>query len=397
MEKSKNTLVINLKSCVIIIMMLVMIIFLGFYMGMKFGLKEYKNHEILSSENVIEEYYENQKYYIIKDDYTGDYDIQYITLSEYFDRKVDIQSMFEKSSVMNYEEYKRYCSEWNIDKVYHDNTKNYIVFSYSVYGSPSINARLANVEYENDTAKLYIWDNSSGITADISAYVIVIPTQEKVTNVECQALYTNEEFEKIKGNGTTLNSLIDPDVWVDKPIIYFYPEQETNVLVKLGNSDKLVCSYPKYKDEGWNVIAKPDGNLIDCDSNRNLYSLYYESISVTDFKIEEEGFVVKGEDSAKFLEEKLELLGLNEREAQEFIIYWLPKLESNEYNYIRFASQEEINENMPLEILPTPDSTIRVLMVFKGLDEKIDVKNQNLETPKRNGFTVVEWGGVEIK
>ena len=52
---------------------------------------------------------------------------------------------------------------------------------------------------------------------------------------------------------------------------------------------------------------------------------------------------------------------------------------------------------MPLEILPTPDSTIRVLMVFKGLDEKIDVKNQNLETPKRNGFTVVEWGGVEIK
>ena len=70
-----------------------MIIFLGFYMGTKFGLKEYKNHEILSSENVIEEYYENQKYYIIKDDYKGDYDIQYITLSEYFDRKVDIQIM----------------------------------------------------------------------------------------------------------------------------------------------------------------------------------------------------------------------------------------------------------------------------------------------------------------
>ena len=35
-----------------------------------------------------------------------------------------------------------------------------------------------------------------------------------------------------------------------------------------------------------------------------------------------EGFVVKGEDSAAFLEEKLEILGLNYKEAEEFIIYW---------------------------------------------------------------------------
>ena len=41
-------------------------------------------------------------------------------------------------------------------------------------------------------------------------------------------------------------------------------------------------------------------------------------------------------------EEKLAILGLNEREAEEFIIYWLPKLESNKYNYIRFATEEEI-------------------------------------------------------
>ena len=133
------------------------------------------------------------------------------------------------------------------------------------------------------------------------------------------------------------------------------------------------------------------------ETGRNLYSLYYESKNAVNFKIEDEGFVVKGEDTAKFLEEKLEILGLNEREAEEFIIYWLPKLEENKYNYIRFASKEEIEENMPLEISPKPDTTIRVLMTYKGLENKIEVREQKLEQQERKGFVAVEWGGTEIK
>lgn len=39
------------------------------------------------------------------------------------------------------------------------------------------------------------------------------------------------------------------------------------------------------------------------------------------------------------MEEKLKLLEFYERE-EELIIYWLPKLEANKYNYIRFASVE---------------------------------------------------------
>ena len=57
---------------------------------------------------------------------------------------------------------------------------------------------------------------------------------------------------------------------------------------------------------------------------------------------------------------------------------------------------EEINKNMPLEITPTPDTVIRIVMEFKGLEKEIEVKEQKLETPQRNGFTVVEWGGTEI-
>lgn len=182
---------------------------------------------------------------------------------------------------------------------------------------------------------------------------------------------------------------------LDKPVIYLYPEEKTELTVKLGYPEKLTCSYPEYSDS-WNVIANPDGTLLDTKTGRELYSLYWEGIGQVRTDISE-GFIVKGEDTISFLEEKLEILGLTDKEAEEFIIYWLPVLQDNAYNYIRFATKEEIDECMPLEISKEPDTMIRILMQYKVLDEKIEVKEQVLETPTRNGFVVVEWGGTEIK
>lgn len=182
---------------------------------------------------------------------------------------------------------------------------------------------------------------------------------------------------------------------VAKPVIYLYPEQETEVNVSVGYPEKLSCVYPEYENDGWNVLAKPNGDLTDLETGRNYYCLYWEGSAKKEYKFED-GFVVTGEDSAKFLEEKLAILGLNEREANEFIIYWLPKLEVNKYNLIRFETVEEIENYMPLEITPEPDSVIRVIMDFKPLKRKIEIKEQVLETPKRTGFTVVEWGGSEF-
>lgn len=181
-----------------------------------------------------------------------------------------------------------------------------------------------------------------------------------------------------------------------KPIIYLYPTEEIELSVTLGNPENITCSYPKY-DGGWTVKAEPDGNLTDLDTARKLYSLYYECDNKIQFDTYNDGFVVKGTEVAGFLEEKLAILGLNEREAEEFIIYWLPKMEENEYNYIRFATYEEIEENMPLEFSVEPDSVIRVMMVFEGLDEYIEVPEQQLETPSREGFVVVEWGATPLE
>ena len=87
---------------------------------------------------------------------------------------------------------------------------------------------------------------------------------------------------------------------------------------------------------------------------------------------------------------------MNAKESEEFIIYWLPKMQDNKYNYIRFATMDEINEYMPLEFSVSPDSLIRVYMQYKPLNRFKNVTPQNLTTPVREGFTIVEWGGTEI-
>ena len=188
----------------------------------------------------------------------------------------------------------------------------------------------------------------------------------------------------------------DPDV-VLKPIIYLYPENEIDVTVRLGAPERITISYPEYNN-GWDITAYPNGDLIDKSSGNKLYSLYWEGERDTSKLDLATGFVVKSEDVANFLEEKLEILGLNYREKEEFIVYWLPKLEANKYNYIYFATEEEINSEMPLEFSIQPDTIIRVRMIFKGLDEYKNIEEQMLEpAPEREGFTVVEWGGTELK
>ena len=186
-----------------------------------------------------------------------------------------------------------------------------------------------------------------------------------------------------------------PYPWVVlKPIIYLYPETETEVSVTLGKPENVTVSYPAYGD-GWHVLAQPDGNLVDLETGRRLYALYWEGKNGKAPPMDE-GFVVAGADTATFLEEKLALLGLSDREAEEFIVYWLPVLQENAYNLIRFETVEEIEDYMPLKLSVEPDTLIRVLMAFRPLEEAVEVPEQVLpQTPERKGFTVVEWGGTK--
>ena len=179
----------------------------------------------------------------------------------------------------------------------------------------------------------------------------------------------------------------------EKPVIYLYPETETRVTVKLDLSGELTCAYPAY-DGGWVVTAAPDGTLTD-EHGRTYNYLYWEGEGTEAYDFSK-GFCVAGSDTAAFLEDALDRLGLTRREANEFLVYWLPRMQDNPYNLIAFQ-QEAYTESAKLTVSPQPDSVLRVFMAWKPLARPVDIPAQILPGFERRGFTLVEWGGAEVR
>ena len=179
----------------------------------------------------------------------------------------------------------------------------------------------------------------------------------------------------------------------EKPVIYLYPEEVTEVSVRLDFDGELTCTYPAYEG-GWRVTAFPDGTLTD-ERGQTYQYLYWEGVGGEDYDFSC-GFCVPGGETAAFLEDALETLGLTRREANEFIVYWLPQMERNPYNLIAFQ-QEAYTEVAKLTVTPQPDSMLRVFMAWKPLENPVDIPAQTLPAFERCGFSVVEWGGAQIK
>lgn len=182
----------------------------------------------------------------------------------------------------------------------------------------------------------------------------------------------------------------DPNV-AYKPILYLYPEEKTNITINFQNEENLTTTYPKFNNE-WKVTASPNGDLYD-ENNNYYYALYWEekTYKTIDFK---EGYYVSKENAIPFLEEKLSLLGLNPKERNEFIMFWLPILEQNEHNLVYFELTAELQSYNKLIIEPTPDTLIRIRMHVKKVDSKKTIKEQELIRQERTGYTAVEWGGT---
>ena len=181
--------------------------------------------------------------------------------------------------------------------------------------------------------------------------------------------------------------------YTEKPVIYLYPEAETDVTIRLDYTGDLTCTYPAY-DGAWRVTAAPDGTLTD-ESGQTYRYLYWEGTDHVQYDFSE-GFCVPGDKTAAFLEDALAQLGLTRAEANEFIIYWLPQMEQNAYNLISFQS-DAYTDAAKLTITPQPDTLLRVFMAWKPLTSAVEIVPQTLTAPERTGFTAVEWGGSEVR
>lgn len=208
---------------------------------------------------------------------------------------------------------------------------------------------------------------------------------ELLTETDNRITYEKENIEK-------------PNPETAKPVIYLYPEQETKVNVQLDFNGTLTSTYPTLPPEGWSVTAQPGGTLTD-EEGRSYRYLFWEGVANVDWK-QDSGFLVKAEDAREFLEESLTQLGLNELEQNDFITYWLPKLEKNGESFVTFAAKQ-YTDNAVLTVTPQPDSVLRVQMLISKVDDSNRAAFQKLleqELPRfeREGFVLVEWGGTDL-
>jgi hypothetical protein len=218
-------------------------------------------------------------------------------------------------------------------------------------------------------------------------YLIAFPTSTKNKD-EFSIIFWQDEFGRMIRFVNTANI----QGCGAKPVIYLYPEHDENVKVLLSPKYGFSITEPKYSD-GWTVLAKPNGELTDLKTGKVYPYLFWEG-PLADYQMSEKGFAVKRENVKKFFEEKLSHIGLNTKEINEFTDFWVRRMKQKPFYFITFTINSDMDKLAPLSIEPKPDTIIRVLMDFEALDENKSVKEQELPKINRNGFTVIEWGGV---
>lgn len=177
-----------------------------------------------------------------------------------------------------------------------------------------------------------------------------------------------------------------------------YSKDTTEVTLQLKTDNNLLFTYPEYKD-AWKVKATPNCDLV-VGKNKYPYLFWEGNIHLSQNEVNtSEGFIVAKENLISFFENKLSAMGLNQKEQTDFITYWCPRMSNNKSCYVRFLFNKEVDKYATLNINPKPDNLFRVFMIWTpttNIKIPTDFREQKLLSTKRNGLTVIEWGGSEI-
>lgn len=207
-----------------------------------------------------------------------------------------------------------------------------------------------------------------------------------------------------------------------KPVIYLYPASPTRVSVQFQVPVQMVTDIPTYAGS-WQVMAYPDGSLVNlapgftdcrqidsqkkgseyakqaCQSNTYPYLYWAGSINSEEYPVADGGWIVERDRLGDFLENKLTEIGLNGNERSDFVSYWLPEmlLKGSPYYRISFLQTSDLNSLFPMSVSPKPETTFRIFLDYLPLSQKppVSPRPQELNKLVRNGFTLVEWGGLK--
>ena len=189
---------------------------------------------------------------------------------------------------------------------------------------------------------------------------------------------------------------------VDKPVIYMYSSKVLDVAIEFDFQGELKFTYPKYYN-GWNVCVDQN-KIVDYETGRGYPYLFWEG-EMEDLAYVQngevfEGFLIQTDSVISFLEDQLTNMGFNDRERTDFITFWSPRMIRSEFNLVQFLVDEDYADNIAtISICPEPDHMKRVYLLFTPLDKEPEftIVSQAFDTLERDGFTVLEWGGSEIK
>lgn len=189
---------------------------------------------------------------------------------------------------------------------------------------------------------------------------------------------------------------------VRKPVIYCYSEKHQDVEIEIFPTGNLTFTYPKYED-GWSLSV--EGNEIEDRKTGQKYPYLFwegEMEGLQFFTHNEQllGWVIKTDTVISFLENQLTLLGLNQTEQTDFITFWGPVLQKEKYAFVQFLVDDEYDLISTMNINPKPESLRRVYLLTTSVQQEgpgLPVVPQEFTFFERKGFTVVEWGGSEIK
>lgn len=205
-----------------------------------------------------------------------------------------------------------------------------------------------------------------------------------------------------------------------KPVIYLYPTHDMEVNLNFNAPVDFTTDIPTYSDS-WKVLAHKDGSLTNlkpgltdcskfdgqtfgseyakdaCLNNTYPYLYWSGNVSSVDFPKMDKGWVIGKSDLSNFIDSRLSFMGLNSKEKSDFESYWIPEMLKRNANFYRisFLSTGEVNQIFPMTVTPAPDTLFRTFLDWEPLNSFVPFIPQNLEQFSRNGFTMVEWGGLK--
>lgn len=217
-----------------------------------------------------------------------------------------------------------------------------------------------------------------------------------------------------------------------KPVVLFYTPSVVSdvsvVVTALKKDVNLTTVYPvpnriTSTSYSWdNITVHPKGDVVY--NGREYAYLFWEfSVASSNEKIAN-GAITEGISSGKtfcvnsssvgeFLDHQLGILGLNVRERQDMITFWLAEMQLRSHVLIRFLPCADVDDHVSLSVnsKSIPVSVSRLYMAFRCCDSGeaevavnaganivpgiLDDVPAVQTASKNNALCVIEWGAVQ--